>query len=444
MDCIVYNAHIATLDGQTPHATAMAIEKGKIAAVGDSSLLAARTQNTKMIDAQNRYIYPGFGDSHMHVLNYGETLTQADLSGLDSIEALIARVQDFLRQHRVPDGVLVYSSGWNRRPCLQKKGSRQERIWIGSLRLIRSYCPESAGTCTVVNTKALEQYGITEHTPQPFGGRFELGSDGKPNGIFHETAQQLVRRERPVTRAQVKTMIQAALKQAAAQGLTCIHSDDLASIPGLGWQEVHKAYLELEQEGKLPVRIVEQCRFASCEELQDFLEEEVFYGQGSDVYRLGPIKIIGDGSLGARTAWLREPYSDDGSTRGVSAIQEQELEGMIRLAHQHDWPVAVHAIGDKTIQTVMDCIARVQSEQPKPIRHGIVHCQITDRSLLKRFASEDIAAYIQPIFLEYDLHMAEKRVGTRAQTSYAWKTLVESGALVCGGLRTARWSLWMY
>ena len=226
-----------------------------------------------------------------------------------------------------------------------------------------------------------------------------MGSDGKPNGIFHETAQQLVRRERPVTRAQVKTMIQAALKQAAAQGLTCIHSDDLASIPGLGWQEVHKAYLELEQEGKLPVRIVEQCRFASCEELQDFLEEEVFYGQGSDVYRLGPIKIIGDGSLGARTAWLREPYSDDGSTRGVSAIQEQELEDMIRLAHQHDWPVAVHAIGDKTIQTVMDCIARVQSEQPKPIRHGIVHCQITDRSLLKRFASEDIAAYIQPIFL---------------------------------------------
>ena len=108
MDCIVYNAHIFTLDGQTPHATAMAIEKGKIVAVGDSSLLAARTQNTKMIDAQNRYIYPGFGDSHMHVLNYGETLTQVDLSGLDSIEALIARVQDFLRQHRVPDLSLIH------------------------------------------------------------------------------------------------------------------------------------------------------------------------------------------------------------------------------------------------------------------------------------------------------------------------------------------------
>lgn len=432
MDCIVYNAHIITLDGQTPHATAMAIEKGKIVAVGDSSLLAARTQNTKMIDAQNRYIYPGFGDSHMHVLNYGETLTQVDLSGLDSIEALIARVQDFLRQHRVPDGVLVYSSGWNQDLFAEKRiPTRKDLDRISTVHPI--VLSRICGHCTVVNTKALEQYGITEHTPQPFGGRFELGSDGKPNGIFHETAQQLVRRERPVTRAQVKAMIQTALKQAAAHGLTCIHSDDLASIPGLGWLEVHKAYLELEQEGKLPVRIVEQCRFASCEELQGFLDEQVFYGQGSDVYRLGPIKIIGDGSLGARTAWLREPYSDDSSTRGVSAIQEEELEGMIRLAHQHDWPVAVHAIGDKTIQTVMDCIARVQSEQPKPIRHGIVHCQITDSSLLKRFAREDIATYIQPIFLEYDLHIAEKRVGARAKTSYAWKTLVESGALVCGG-----------
>ena len=120
---------------------------------------------------------------------------------------------------------------------------------------------------------------------------------------------------------------------------------------------------------------------------------------------------------------MREPYSDDSSTRGVSAIQEEELEGMIRLAHQHDWPVAVHAIGDKTIQTVMDCIARVQSEQPKPIRHGIVHCQITDSSLLKRFAREDIATYIQPIFLEYDLHIAEKRVGARAKNQLCMENI---------------------
>ena len=155
MDCIVYNAHIATLDGQTPHATAMAIEKGKIAAVGDSSLLAARTQNTKMIDAQNRYIYPGFGDSHMHVLNYGETLTQADLSGLDSIEALIARVQDFLRQHRVPDGVLVYSSGWNQDLFAEKRIPTRkdlDRISTAHPIVLSRIC----GHCTVVNTKALE------------------------------------------------------------------------------------------------------------------------------------------------------------------------------------------------------------------------------------------------------------------------------------------------
>lgn len=432
MDCIVYNAHITTLDKQKPYATAMAIDKGRVAALGDESLLAAKAPHTKVIDAQNQYIYPGFGDSHMHVLNYGETLTQADLSGLDSIEALIVRVRMFLTENQVPEGALVYSSGWNQDLFAEGRiPTREDLDRISTVHPI--VLSRICGHCTVVNTKALEQYGITAHTPQPFGGRFELGQDGKPNGIFHETAQQLVRRERPATRAQVKTMIRAALRQAAAQGLTCIHSDDLASIPGLGWKEVHEAYLELEQEGKLPVRIVEQCRFASCEELAAFLKEGVYYGQGSGIYSLGPIKIIGDGSLGARTAWLREPYSDDSRTRGVSAIQEKELEAMVRLAHQHDWPVAVHAIGDKTIETVMNCIGRVQREQPKPIRHGIVHCQITDGTLLQRFAQEGIAAYIQPIFLEYDLHIADKRVGARANTSYAWKTLVESGALVCGG-----------
>ena len=432
MDCIVYNAQIVTLDSQKPYAAAMAIDHGKITAIGDESMLSMKTQHTKMIDARNRYVFPGFGDSHMHVLNYGETLTQVDLSGLDSIEALIARVQDFLQQHQTPDGTLVYSSGCNQDLFVEKRIPTREnldRISTAHPIVLSRIC----GHCTVVNTKALEQYGITEQTAQPFGGRYELGQDGKPNGIFHETAQQLVRRDRPVTRAQVKTMIQAALNQAAAQGLTCIHSDDLASIPGLKWQEVHRAFQELEQEGNLPVRIVEQCRFANCEDLAAFLKEGVYYGQGSDMYRLGPIKIIGDGSLGARTAWLREPYSDDHSTRGVAAIQEKELEAMIRLAHQHDWPVAVHAIGDKTIEVVMDCIARVQREQPKPVRHGIVHCQITDRALLQRFGRENIAAYIQPIFLEYDLHIAEDRVGERAKTSYAWKTLVESGALVCGG-----------
>ncbi len=432
MDCLIYNAHITTLDKSIPQATAMAIDRGKIVHIGNEELLPLKAKAKKIIDAKGRYIYPGFGDSHMHVLNYGETLTQVDLSGLDSIAALIGRVKSFIESNHIPEGQLVYSSGWNQDLFLEKRIPTKEDLDKISRRhpvVLSRIC----GHCTITNSIALREYGVSAQTQQPIGGHFETDPSGQPNGIFHETAQALVRRERSVTKLQLKQMIYTALMKAAQQGLTCIHSDDLASIPGTNWRQVHQAFLELEQEKKLPVRIVEQCRFSSREELADFLQSGVQYKQGSDLYRLGPIKIIGDGSLGARTAWLREAYSDDPGTRGVAALEEKELLEMIRLAHKHDWPVAIHAIGDQAIETAMDCIKQVQNEDPKTILHGIVHCQITDKTLLKRFAEEKIVAYIQPIFLEYDLHIAEKRVGKRADTSYAWKTLVENGTLVCSG-----------
>lgn len=432
MDCIVYNARIATMDPKQPFATAMAIDNGRVAKVGqDAQVLEDRAAGTRLIDAGGRLIVPGLGDSHMHVLNYGETLSQADLSGLDSIESLVERVKSFIQQNHVAAGTLVYSSGWNQDLFQEQRMPTKEdldRISTEHPIVLVRIC----GHCTVVNSKALEVFGITADTPQPFGGRFEL-ENGRPNGVFHETAQKLVTRQRAMDVPTAKRMIQTALERAAAQGLTAIHSDDFASIPGFGAKQVMQAYRELEQEQKLPVRIFQQCRFATADALAAFLAKGYRYGQGSDRYRLGPVKIIADGSLGARTAWLHAPYSDETSTCGVAAIEKEELEKIIRLAHQNDWPVAVHAIGDRAMDMVFDCLKAVQAEQPKPLKHGIVHCQITSRAQLERFAAEQVAAYIQPIFLEYDLHIAQDRVGARANTSYAWKTLVNSGVLVTGG-----------
>lgn len=431
MDGILYNAHIATMEKSHPHATALAMENGRIAAVGGRELLALKTADTKMIDARGRFVYPGFGDSHMHLLNYGETLTQADLSNLGSMEEMVQRVRAYINRRRVPAGAMVYASGWNQDLFSEKRlPTRHDLDKISTAHPI-VLC-RVCGHCTVVNTNALAFFGITADTPQPDGGRFEI-EDGQPNGVFHETAQTLVRHSRAVSVAQAKDMLRAALQKAVAAGLTVIHSDDFASIPGFGAEQVQQAYRELEQEGALPVRIFQQCRFETPQAFEAFAQSGARYGQGSALYRLGPLKIIGDGSLGARTAWLNEPYSDDGSTCGVAAIAPEALEQMIRCAHRRDWPVAVHAIGDRTMDTVFRCLEKAQAEAPKALPHGIVHCQITSPGQLARFAEEQVAAYIQPIFLEYDLHIARDRVGARAQTSYAWNTLVDSGALVTSG-----------
>lgn len=432
MDWIVYNAKIATMDEKQPFAAAMAIENGKIAALGeDEQILAKKTEQTKLTDAKGGFVYPGFGDSHMHVLNYGETLTQADLSALDSIEAMIDRVKTFIREKDIPAGTMIYSSGWNQDLfCEGRMPTRYDldRISTEHPVVLSRIC----GHCTVVNSKALEVFGITADTPQPFGGMFEI-ENGQPNGIFHETAQQLVREQRTTTVPMAKQMIKAALDKAAAQGLVAIHSDDFASIPGFGAEDVMQAYHELEQEGRLPVRIFQQCRFSTAEEFKAFLAKGYRYQQGSERYHLGPVKIIADGSLGARTAWLNEPYSDENSTCGVSAIEKEEMQKIISLAQENDWPVAVHAIGDRAMDMVFDCLKTAQDAMPKALKHGIVHCQITNSSQLSRFAEQGVTAYIQPIFLEYDLHIAADRVGQRVNTSYAWKTLAESGALVVSG-----------
>jgi predicted amidohydrolase YtcJ len=137
----------------------------------------------------------------------------------------------------------------------------------------------------------------------------------------------------------------------------------------------------------------------------------------------GPLKLFVDGSLGARTAQLRKPYKDDPSTSGIQCMSEEELDHYVSLADQNDVSVAIHAIGDQAMTFVLDAYQKVIKNENK-LRHGIIHCQITDLPLLHRFKAMDILAYVQPIFLHYDMHIVESRVGKDlASTSYAFKTM---------------------
>ena len=152
-------------------------------------------------------------------------------------------------------------------------------------------------------------------------------------------------------------------------------------------------------------------------------------------FRLGCLKIVGDGSLGARTAWLRNPYKDAFDTRGIAYYEKEDLYQYMAYAHNNGIPIAVHGIGDAMIEMAVDCLERLQREYPRAdLRHGIVHCQITDNHLLRRIAQQRLMAFIQPIFLNNDLHIVEARVGKElARTSYNWKSLLRYGGLLSIG-----------
>ncbi len=158
-------------------------------------------------------------------------------------------------------------------------------------------------------------------------------------------------------------------------------------------------------------------------------------GKGSDMFRIGPLKMLGDGSLGSRTAHLSRPYHDDPGTSGFSLFTQEQFNEMISYAHSHGMQVAVHAIGDRCLDEVLDAYARAFRECPRDDhRSGIVHCQISRADQLERMAEMKIHIYAQSIFLDYDNHIVYERVDKDiADTSYSWKTLMDKGLTVSNG-----------
>jgi predicted amidohydrolase YtcJ len=153
------------------------------------------------------------------------------------------------------------------------------------------------------------------------------------------------------------------------------------------------------------------------------------------MFRIGPLKLLGDGALGARTAYLSRPYADEPSNRGLTVFTQDQFDELILLAHSSGMQVAVHCIGDACLDMVLDSIEKAEQEFPREnSRHGIVHCQITRPEQLSRIANAHLHVYFQSIFLDYDIHIVEERAGELlAKSSYSWKKLLEMGATGSNG-----------
>ena len=146
------------------------------------------------------------------------------------------------------------------------------------------------------------------------------------------------------------------------------------------------------------------------------------------MFKYGPLKMFVDGSLGARTALMRQPYADDPSTCGVPTIPVPNFEAMVKMADDNNCQVAVHAIGDGAIEMVLNAYDKVIENGNNKNRHAVVHAQITDTEMLERFRSSDVLAQVQPIFIHYDMNVVAERCGEElASTSYAFGDLYRMG-----------------
>ncbi|MCK9526311.1 MAG: amidohydrolase [Limnochordia bacterium] len=430
---VFYNARIITLDPAQPGAEAMALVGDKILALGtDEQIRALATSATEIHDLAGQVVVPGFNDSHMHLINLGQGMDGVDLTKARSVSDLVRLGQDYV--HQDPDHSWILGRGFNDEAFDHKvlpTRADLDRVSETKPVLFTRVC----GHICVANSKALEMAGIAADTPDPTGGDLDRDAEtGEPTGILRENAMDLVRRMIPSPSIDdLKRVIRIASQEAASLGLTSVQSNDLHGTRTL--INRLEAYRQLAEAGKLPIRVELQSTMPTPEELKTYLEVRKIHPTLGTMVTLGPLKLFTDGSLGGRTAALTDPYADDPTTSGMVIFSQEELDELVLLAAGANVQVAIHAIGDRAMDMVMDSVEHAQLAEPGwTARPRIIHAQITRYDQLERLAKLGIVCDIQPIFVPTDLHFVEARVGSKsAQNSYAWKTMQDLGIHTAGG-----------
>ena len=419
--------------GEEAFQQAFAVEDGRFIAVGTTQeILALRSEGDDVTDLADGFVCAGFNDSHMHLLNYGYAMTCCDLmQHTASMADLQGGLRSFIREQRIAPGSWVRGRGWNQDYFTDGHGL-PTRADLDAVSTAHPICiVRCCGHCLVVNSRAIEMLGLTGSASQPYGGHYDLHS-----GLFEDSAMSMVYTRLPApTRSELKAMLRHASAALNSFGVTSCHTDDLCTFENLDDEEVIAAYRELQQEGGLTVRVYEQAQLPTLEGLQGFLNKGYNTGWGDAMFRIGPLKMLGDGSLGARTAYLRQDYADAPGQRGLAIFTQQQFDDMVGLAHRSGMQVAIHAIGDGILDRVLNAYEKAFAACPRPDhRSGVVHVQITHPEQLRRMQALGLHAYVQSIFLDYDINIVESRVGSDlAATSYAFHSMKELGLHVSNG-----------
>lgn len=435
MKTVYYNGIVYKGEGE--FCSAFSVEDGIFKDVGtDDELLGTMAASDEAVDLGGRFVCAGFNDSHMHLLNYGQTLSFAPLfEHTDSLASVLACLKEKLNDISGSADRWLCGRGWNQDYFCDEKRMPNRYDLDTVSKNVPIMITRACGHCCVLNSKALEIANITSQTPIPKGGA--IGTlNGEPDGILFDNAMDILIDVMPkVTKDDIKSMIRSACSKLNGYGITSVQTDDYCVFRDVPPETVNAAYMELEKAGELSVRVYEQCNFTDLESLKAFIEEGNTTGTGSDMFRIGPLKLLGDGAIGSRTAHLSMPYLDDGKNRGFSLYTDEQMHELVSCANEHGMQVAIHAIGDACLDSVLDSIESALIEHPQlDHRHGIVHCQISRADQLERIAKLGLHVYAQSIFLDYDNHVVEKLVPKElTKTSYSWKTLIKKGVSVSNG-----------
>lgn len=432
------NANVQTVDKENPKAESFIVKDSKFLFVGSEEDSRKKLEGKEFdeINLESNLVLPGFNDSHLHFLHYAKGLLNVNLTGTRSIDELKTRLKEKLESRDKEDNFWLEGEGWNQDYFVDEKRFPTKEDLDEVSTEVPILIMRACFHIGVLNSKGLELLELNSSNASEYGDLIEVFPNGEPNGVIKENLLENVKSKKPGFDYDLtKDILLKAQEKAFEQGLTSVQSDDFGYVPNQDFNLLFDLFKDLYEEDKLKLRISEQCLFLNVKDEEKFFNEEYHYGWGNETYRISTVKILSDGSLGARTAALRNGYNDDSSTKGIMLFTQEELDEMVLLSHENKCPVAIHGIGDRAIEMALNSIEKAKKTYPDiKLRHGIVHCQITDEELLNRFKELEVMALVQPIFIDYDMNIVSDRVGENlSRTSYAWKTMKDKGINVSFG-----------
>jgi predicted amidohydrolase YtcJ len=426
-DLIITHAKIWTVDPANPTAQAVAVLGDRIVGVGsDADLALWRGPQTRVIDADGKLLLPGFNDAHVHFVSGGAQLENVQLNDVTSSAEFARRIGE--RAKVTPKGSWILGGDWDE--------TKWAPAQLPTRNLIDPVTPDVPvfvsrydGHMGVANSLALRAAGISAKTPDPPGGSIVRDAQGNPTGALKDAAQDLLYKAVPPLSHQERVhAVKRALTYAASLGVTSVQhmNPDYADMA---------VYSELLERGELTTRVY------AAPYIMDFEDQAklgIRHAFGGPFLRMGAVKAYADGSLGARTAYFFEPFTDSPGDRGLLSDEMQPpslmRERMLK-ADAAGMQLCTHAIGDQGISIILDFYADIVKEHgPADRRFRIEHAQHVAAKDFVRFAQLAVIASVQPYHAIDDGRWAESRIGhDRASRTYAFRTFLNDGVRLALG-----------
>ena len=366
------------------------------------------------LDAGGKTLIPGMIDAHGHVMGLGLSLITLDLSGTRSLAEAQAKIRDYAAAN--PGRKWILGTGWNqelwglgRFPTAAELDAAVSDVPVWLERV--------DGHAGWANSMALRAANVTAASKTPAGGRIEMAG-GKPAGVFVDKAMDLIQRVVPPPAPKDRDIaLEKAQQSLLASGVTGI-ADMGTTIED--WQ----AYRRSADRGALRVRIISYA--AGLDNMVLIAGPEPTPWLYDDHLRLGGLKLVLDGALGSRGAWLKADYADAPGQRGLPMIPSTQLRNVMSRAAMDNFQIAVDAVGDAANSEILDAITELALTYKGDRRWRIEHAQIVDPADLPRFGQNGIVASMQPAHEASDWRMAMARMGeARLKGGYAWKAMLD-------------------